>query len=376
MHAGENTLPTTDQILSQLQTIANSWQLLSVLWHFGFALFSIALISGARPSRRTCGIFLSLPLLSVSAVAWLSSNPFNGTLFALIGILLLAVAARFPPGDVSMVPSWWKLPGIVMIIFGWTYPHFLNTSTPLVYLYAAPTGLIPCPTLSIVIGFALLLGNLDSRPLPLILGIAGLFYGITGIAQLNVPVDWVLLLGTICLLTFAFLKKDRVWQAEGIRKPRAMTALGVGPRLAVLIAFYYVIAVIAHFNSPDIMLMANEPHALFTTAGVVLVLIGLALWSMAAIRIDKAFRERRLLTSGVYGVVRHPMYCGLILFVATGVAVWCRSWALLTVPLAASVGFTYLHRVEDRYLEETFGEEYVQYKSKVNALIPFVRFSK
>ncbi len=366
-------MPTTDQILSQLQTTANSWLLLSVLWHLAFALFSVALISGARPSRRACGVLMSLPLLSVSIVAWLSLNPFNGTVFALIGILLIVVAARLPHDPVRIVPSWWKVPGIALIAFGWTYPHFLNEGIPLSYLYAAPSGLIPCPTLSTVIGFALVLGNLGSRPYSRILGIAGLFYGITGVLQMRVAIDWILLIGTIVLLAFSFLKTDRVWKRESSLKPRKMTEFGVGPQLATLIVCYLALAVIAHFNSPDMMLMTPGPAAAFTIAGAVLVAIGLVFWAMGATRIDRAFRERKLLTSGVYGIVRHPMYCGLILFAGTGVAVWSRSWALLTVPLAACVGFTFLHRLEDRYLEETFGQEYLRYRSKVNALIPFVR---
>lgn len=365
-------MPTTDQILSQVRTIANTWQLLSVLWHLAFALFSIALISGARPSRRTCGMFLSLPVLSVGIVAWLSGNPFNGTLFTLIGILLLATAARLPRDPVRIVPSWWKVPGIVMIVFGWAYPHFLNEGTPLSYLYAAPAGLIPCPTLSIVIGFALVLRYLESRSYSRILAVAGLFYGITGVLQLQVAIDWVLLFGAIVLLTFSFLKADRVWRYERDRQQREMTEFGVGPRLAVLIVCYLALAVIAQINSPDMMLMTSEPLIVFPAVGAVLVATGLVFWAIGATKIDKAFKEHRLLTSGVYGVVRHPMYCGLILFVGTGIAIWCRSWALLTVPLAACVGFTFLHRVEDRYLEKTFGQEYLQYRSKVNALVPFL----
>ncbi len=366
-------MPTTDQILSQLQTTANTWLPLSVLWHLAFALFSIALISGARPSRRTCGILLSLSLLSVSTVAWFSSNPFNGALSALIGILLIAVAAKLPPGEVRVASSWWKLPGILMIVIGWAYPHFLEGPTPLLYLYAAPTGLIPCPTLSIVIGFALVLRNLESRSYSRILGAAGLFYGITGVMQLHVAIDWILLFGAIVLLAFSFVKADRAWQHEKTRKTREMTEFGVGPRLAFLIVCYLALAVIAHVNSPHMMLMTSEPLVTFTVVGAVLVATGLLFWLMGATKIEKAFRERKLLTTGVYGVVRHPMYCGLILFVGTGVAIWCRSWALLTVPLAACVGFTFLHRVEDRYLEEAFGQEYLQYRSKVSALIPFLR---
>ncbi|PLW83854.1 hypothetical protein CWI75_00380 [Kineobactrum sediminis] len=84
-----------------------------------------------------------------------------------------------------------------MIGFGWLYPHFLDNTTSLVYLYAAPTGLIPCPTLSIVIGFTLILGGLGSRSWCLVLAMMGLFYGVFGAARLGVRIDGVLILGAL-----------------------------------------------------------------------------------------------------------------------------------------------------------------------------------
>jgi hypothetical protein len=94
-----------------------------------------------------------------------------------------------------------------MFGFGWVYPHFLEDSTPIVYLYAAATGLIPCPTLSIVIGLTLLLGGLRSRPWCLVLTIVGLFYGTFGAGQLGVNIDWVLLFGALVTAYVAFSRQ-------------------------------------------------------------------------------------------------------------------------------------------------------------------------
>lgn len=91
-----------------------------------------------------------------------------------------------------------------MIGFGWIYPHFLDNATPMEYLYAAPTGLIPCPTLSIVIGFTLILGGLRLRPWCLVLTIMGLFYGVFGAGRLGVKIDGVLLLGALATAYVAF----------------------------------------------------------------------------------------------------------------------------------------------------------------------------
>jgi hypothetical protein len=87
-----------------------------------------------------------------------------------------------------------------MIVFGMIYPHFINPDSFLKYLYGSPVGLIPCPTLSILIGFLLLYNGLGSQSLTLTFVIFGLFYGIFGVLKLAVYLDIFLVFGTISLL--------------------------------------------------------------------------------------------------------------------------------------------------------------------------------
>ncbi len=96
-----------------------------------------------------------------------------------------------------------------MFAFCWVYPHFLETSSILPYLYSAPIGLIPCPTFITVIGFALVFNRLDSRALSLLSGIPGIYYGTTGVIQLGVVIDTVLLVGVLLIVISAFTMKRR-----------------------------------------------------------------------------------------------------------------------------------------------------------------------
>ena len=150
------------------------------------------------------GILLALPLVSVSALAWLAANPFNGTFFALAGIGLAVIAAGLPRTRIQLAPPWAIVAGVLLFAFGWAYPHFLDTRSYLLYLYAAPTGLIPCPTLAIVTGLALIAGGLGSRAWSLVLGGTGIFYGLFGAMRLGVELDWVLPLGALIMLGTVF----------------------------------------------------------------------------------------------------------------------------------------------------------------------------
>lgn len=191
-------MPAPDQILAALADLANQWKTLAIVWHVYFIAL-IAMLFFLHPSRRLMGILLSLPLLSVSALAWSSGNPFNGGLFALAAIAMLILAFRLSGEPVDWAPTWVAAAGAAMFVFGWVYPHFLNTPSFVPYLYAAPVGIVPCPTLSIVIGVALMLDGLESRGWSLVLAAMGIFYALFGALRLGVTIDLVMLLGALLL---------------------------------------------------------------------------------------------------------------------------------------------------------------------------------
>jgi len=197
-------MPTPEQILSGLSRISNDWQILAIFWHIYFLFIAAALISGYRPSKKLTGTLLSLPFFSVSILAWWYGILFNGLIYALIGIFLVIISIRFPAGSISIGSLWIVVPGILIFLFGWMYPHFTEAPSLPIYLYAAPTGLIPCPTLSIVIGLSLMLNSFGSRSWALILGISGMFYGVFGAARLGVTIDLILLLGAVIITITAF----------------------------------------------------------------------------------------------------------------------------------------------------------------------------
>ena len=113
-------------------------------------------------------------------------------------IFIFGFKASNQPITISQFP--FMVVGIMMIIFGLVYPHFISADSFLKYLYASPVGLIPCPTLSILIGFLLLFNGFGSQSITLTFIVFGLFYGIFGVLKLAVYLDIFLVFGTIALI--------------------------------------------------------------------------------------------------------------------------------------------------------------------------------
>ncbi len=82
-------------------------------------------------------------------------------------------------------------------------------------------------------------------------------------------------------------------------------------------------------------------------------------------------QDHELVRGGPYGLVRHPIYSGL-LFALLGTAVAIGEWRGLVAFAAITVGFLIKMRVEERFMDESFGEQYARYRREVAALIPFV----
>jgi hypothetical protein len=202
-------MPSAEQILSNLSVIANTWWMLAVFWHLYFGVVIFLLIVGVRYYKRAAGILLLLPFISVSIIAWIYFNPFNGLVYALVSIVMLFASLKLPSEKVRIAPLWMFIPGIIMFAFGWIYPHFLGASSFVPYLYSSPVGLIPCATLTIVIGSLLILNGLQSRLILFLLGITGLFYGLTGVFKLRVGIDIVLLLGAIVTLAVGIFRRQK-----------------------------------------------------------------------------------------------------------------------------------------------------------------------
>lgn len=82
--------------------------------------------------------------------------------------------------------------------------------------------------------------------------------------------------------------------------------------------------------------------------------------------------ERRLVTEGIHGLIRHPNYAGAIL-VPLGLAITRRAtYALLLTPLW-SLAFITTIPWEEEQLTEEYGEQYIEYQQKVPwKLIPKV----
>jgi len=79
----------------------------------------------------------------------------------------------------------------------------------------------------------------------------------------------------------------------------------------------------------------------------------------------------RLIVSGPYALVRHPIYTGL-LCAMLGTTIAIDEWRAVLALIIATQTFVRKLRLEERWLAEEFGSEYGTYRNGVKALVPWL----
>jgi len=203
-------MPTRQEILAGLTWLANEYAAIAIIWHILLFLLIVMLFAGWRPRNNLMILILTGLLMSASFFASLQGNFFNATVFALLVIMSVYATLRSGNEMIKGNRSWPDIAGLLLIIYGLSYPEFLKVNSLLEYAYATPAGLIPCPTLAVLTGFTLLYRGFGSVIWTMMLVISGMFYGLFGALYLNVYLDWILVAGASILLlnTSSVIKKS------------------------------------------------------------------------------------------------------------------------------------------------------------------------
>ena len=149
--------------------------------------------------------------------------------------------------------------------------------------------------------------------------------------------------------------------------------LGVGPLYVVTIILMTIISITLSTTRMIPIITFTNIRWIFVLIGILCFIIGITLWLKAVIidRLDAHIIKNELVTTGVYAYVRNPVYSAFM-FVCTGVLLIYGNLVLLVLPIIYWGFMTVLMKLtEEKWLEDLYGKEYVQYRQRVNRCIPW-----
>jgi protein-S-isoprenylcysteine O-methyltransferase Ste14 len=117
----------------------------------------------------------------------------------------------------------------------------------------------------------------------------------------------------------------------------------------------------------------------FTIGGLFLVIAGTVfrVWSIRTLgkyftaTVQKV-NEHKVITTGVYSILRHPSYSGAFLAVLGSSVLLHAYFGIAFTLVVVSAGYYYRIKVEEETLLKVFGKEYEYYQSRTKKMIPFI----
>ena len=118
------------------------------------------------------------------------------------------------------------------------------------------------------------------------------------------------------------------------------------------------------------------PRTMLYVIGGALLLLGLSISTPTKRQLGREHQPSgpgrpttKLLTDGMFGLTRNPMYLGLVLS-SVGIGLLFNApWLLILLILVIGIVHIVLIAPEEKYLAEEFGEEYEQYATRVRRWI-------
>ena len=155
-----------------------------------------------------------------------------------------------------------------------------------------------------------------------------------------------------------------------MKKSKKLPIYGVGPIYVISCLILTIIALI--LNCYNIIPVLKFLDLFMIILGILFIIIGVILWLSAVViaKIDMKIKEGKLITTGIYSIVRNPIYLAF-LFIFTGIIFLVNNIYLLVLPITFWIYLTILLKLtEEKWLKDKFTYEYNRYSKNVNRVIP------
>ncbi|CAN8252087.1 unnamed protein product [Cochlearia groenlandica] len=154
---------------------------------------------------------------------------------------------------------------------------------------------------------------------------------------------------------------------------------------SLLISKHYALAMLVavlEYLTEIILFPELKQHMWVSNFGLVMIIVGEIIRKTAIITAGRSFthlikisheEHHGLVTHGVYRLMRHPSYCGFLIWSVGTQVMLCNP--VSTVVFTVVVWRFFAQRIpyEEYFLKQFFGEEYVEYAESVASGVPFVQ---
>ena len=158
-----------------------------------------------------------------------------------------------------------------------------------------------------------------------------------------------------------------------MKKTDHLPVYGVGPLCVYSMAAFLIVGIVLRYLGILESGAVPKLRIPMLLLGLVLVALGLWIWVRAVLiqKVGDAILENHLMTSGVYGWVRNPIYSAAAMAMFGVGLCFANLWFLLLGPIFWLDMTVLMKLTEEKWLLGLYGDEYRDYCRRVNRCIPW-----
>jgi protein-S-isoprenylcysteine O-methyltransferase Ste14 len=146
------------------------------------------------------------------------------------------------------------------------------------------------------------------------------------------------------------------------------TLMGSGDRMIAVMLPFLLAGIVTWALGVDATVVALPRAA--TIVGAILIGFGVLGYLWSAVDIVRSFRAKQLVTTGAFGLCRHPLYAAWIVALLPGLALISGNMLFVLAELALIAGYLRFIGDEEQQLVDEFGDAYRSYAQRRFGILP------
>ncbi len=140
--------------------------------------------------------------------------------------------------------------------------------------------------------------------------------------------------------------------------------MGSGEKIMLLASPFIVLSLVLKILFPAFFGVGGPP-AVLRVISFVLLVPGVVIWLWSVALVILKVPQKKLITTGPFALVKHPIYTGVALLVCPAAGFLLNSWLGVVIGAVIYIGSRLYAPEEEKILSKAFGAEWQEYTKRV-----------
>jgi protein-S-isoprenylcysteine O-methyltransferase Ste14 len=145
--------------------------------------------------------------------------------------------------------------------------------------------------------------------------------------------------------------------------------VGNGKKIGLFTLPFLIIGLLLNIIIPSLFNVGG-PSVVLKVISIIILIPGVTIWIWSVVLILTKVPQKKLITSGPYSLVKHPLYTGVALLVIPWIGFLFNTWLGALIGIIVYIGARIFSPEEEEALSKLFGASWDEYCNKVK--IPWI----